>query len=606
MGEERPVRHVAQLLRDYNHGDNLLAAARFRPYERKRDDPHCRPLRIFASDPLLNRYESRTVSINTPYEPLLPGPCGCLLEVRDLERFGGSNVERLDLDGDAALLQQGRDPASSDLMFHQQTVYAVCSSVIEAFSEALGRNLSWGFRRGGAGPDRLIIRPHAAEDRNAYYDSNSGELNFCFFRADKAAGQGVLPGGRVFTCLSQDVITHEMTHALLDGMRARFDHPTNPDVFAFHEGFADLVAILQHFSNIEAVREAVERTSGQLYEARDVYSLAEQFGRATGLEQPLRTALFDLKDNRFYNYDDLLEPHERGGALVGAILESFFRVYQKRALPLMRLHALSAVASAGLHPICGELLADLAAKIAGQFLALCIRAIDYCPPVDLRFGEYLRALITADRDLVPVDRYNFRGELIAAFGRRGIYPEDTPEEVLDLSESSLLWKGPQFGELCAPALNLARLQLAGDPRQSPDAQEIERQAGALADLVTDPYNRAEFGLAEPGANFDLPCIESIRILRRVGPDRQILFGLVAEVLQQGWLDVQGQRLPAIGGATTILDGYGRILYVIRKRVDNDRRAKAHAAFAQTTEGRRQNRLTRAGIWREIHAMASTR
>ena len=36
--------------------------------------------------------------------------------------------------------------------------------------------------------------------------------------------------------------------ALLDGLRANFTHPSDGDVLAFHEAFADLVAIFQHFS----------------------------------------------------------------------------------------------------------------------------------------------------------------------------------------------------------------------------------------------------------------------------------------------------------------------------------------------------------------------
>ena len=34
-------------------------------------------------------------------------------------------------------------------------------------------------------------------------------------------------------------------------------------------------------------------------------------------------------------------------------------------------------------------------------LNICIRALDYCPPVDMTFGDYLRALVAADFDLVP-------------------------------------------------------------------------------------------------------------------------------------------------------------------------------------------------------------
>ena len=35
------------------------------------------------------------------------------------------------------------------------------------------------------------------------------------------------PGGMTFTCLSHDIIAHETTHAILDGMHRRFGNPTN-------------------------------------------------------------------------------------------------------------------------------------------------------------------------------------------------------------------------------------------------------------------------------------------------------------------------------------------------------------------------------------------
>jgi hypothetical protein len=74
-------------------------------------------------------------------------------------------------------------------------------------------------------------------------------------------------------------------------------------------------------------------------------------------------------------------------------------------------------------------------------LNVCIRALDYCPPVDLTFGEYLRALITADMDLMPEDRHAYRVAFIEAFRRRGIYPRQG--EVRTLSEDSLRWSRPE-------------------------------------------------------------------------------------------------------------------------------------------------------------------
>ena len=75
---------------------------------------------------------------------------------------------------------------------------------------------------------------------------------------------------------------------------------------------------------------------------------------------------------------------------------------------------------------------------ADHVLNMCIRALDYCPPVDIDFGDYLRALITADRDLVPDDDRRYRVAFIEAFRRRGIYPQG----VRSLSAESLCWAGP--------------------------------------------------------------------------------------------------------------------------------------------------------------------
>ena len=50
---------------------------------------------------------------------------------------------------------------------------------------------------------------------------------------------------------------------------------------------------------------------------------------------------------------------------------------------------------------------------------MCIRALDYCPAVDITFGEYLRALITADIDLVPEDPLGYRVAFMEAFQKQG-------------------------------------------------------------------------------------------------------------------------------------------------------------------------------------------
>ena len=49
-----------------------------------------------------------------------------------------------------------------------------------------------------------------------------------------------------------------------------------------------------------------------------------------------------------------------------------------------------------------------AAKTAQHVLNMCIRAFDYLPPVDVTFGDYLRALVTADPEFVSGDEMRQR------------------------------------------------------------------------------------------------------------------------------------------------------------------------------------------------------
>jgi len=73
---------------------------------------------------------------------------------------------------------------------------------------------------------------------NAFYSPEAKGILFGYFAANKTNQGRNLPGQCVFTCLSHDIIAHEVTHAVIDGIRAYFTEPTNPDVLAFHEAFA--------------------------------------------------------------------------------------------------------------------------------------------------------------------------------------------------------------------------------------------------------------------------------------------------------------------------------------------------------------------------------
>jgi len=559
------------------------------PYQRQKGDPLYRPLRIYTVDPAAARLDGAIGTINVPYEPLKPGPVGALFGVVAT----GAAHRSADLEDPHVLIAGGYRPSPSDPRFHHQMVYAVCANIYAAFRTALGRSLSWGF--GDAlTPARLLLKPHFAEEKNAYYTNEgaSGAICFGYYPAPDKPTDRSLPGGYVFTCLSHDIIAHEVTHALLDGLRARFAIPSGPDVAAFHEAFADLVAIFQHFSYREVVMVGIRRCRDALDKAELLLGLARQFGHTTGQKGPLRTAIeADPAHPQQYDEDDLRqEAHARGSILVSAVFTAFVTVFRRKTERVIRL----ATGGSGILPP-GEMphdlqseLADRASRLASQFLTICIRAIDYCPPVGITYGDYLQALITADFDVVPDDPWDYRGALIDAFWQRNIYPRFATS----LSEDALLWKEPTRPLPPVPRLDFAELRFQGDPANAASAEEVRRQACALGRYVTEGERFAEFGLVRngdarlQGDSVGPPCIESLRTARRAGPDGQIVFDLVAEITQVRQVPAcgAGPGFDYHGGCTVILGPDGRVRYLVTKSVAGHDRLQRRREFLASPAG----------------------
>jgi hypothetical protein len=426
----------------------------------------------------------------------------------------------------------------------------------------------------GPAPLKLHIHPHARREANAYYDRQSGALHFGYTVASSQAQGLDQPGAVVFSALSQDVVIHEMTHALLDGLREFFMVPTNPDVAAFHEGFADLVAVFQRFQ----YRDLLVRAFGESDEALTsglLTDIARQFGRASGDgATPLRKALLEAGGPETpvapeFRYDRDKEEHALGAVLVAAVFDAFRWIFEKKTTQLRRMARNHGATRAREY---ADLLATEASLLAGQFTNVIVRAIDYCPPVDVTLGEYLRALITADWDLVPADPWCYREALVQGFRRYGV----TVPGVADLSEDALRWSPPERAIPPVAELAFARLRFDREPGDVADLDELVRRGDHVGRLVTrEPYY---FGLApwtRRSTEVEKPVVQSVRSLRRLGPDGNLNFDLVAEVTQR-------RRTPEgnwmYGGATVVFDHRGQVRYAVCKHVASRPREEQLEAF----------------------------
>jgi len=227
-------------------------------------------------------------------------------------------------------------------------------------------------------------------------------------------------------------------------------------MLAFHEAFADIVAIFQHFTLPGLLLDQIQRTRGNLSLMNSFLSmLAIQFGKATLRGGSLRNALgrFDGKGHRIKPDPSALsrtiEPHDRGAILVAAVFDAFLLIYESRVSDLRRIatQGTGILPAGDIHPDLAGRFADEASKSAQHVLTMCIRALDYLPPVDITFGDYLRALITADMVIIHDDPKRYRLAFIEAFRNHGIYPLD----VRSLGEDSLSWirvSEEEWAELC--------------------------------------------------------------------------------------------------------------------------------------------------------------
>jgi hypothetical protein len=559
------------------------------PRARNLAPPTDRILRVYAFDPSRGTRLENHLTVRIPYEPLKKGPVGRKVAVIDYDASNQCYYEAIDLDASFVLGQNGLPPSEANPQFHQQMVYAVSMDTISRFEVALGREIRWRpDTRSKTEPYHGLLRiyPHAMQEANAFYDSNLRALLFGYFKAVEQDAGANLPGQITFTCLSHDIVVHETTHAVLDGIRQHFTEPTGFDAPAFHEGFADIVALLQHFSLKESLLETIQRTGGLIHrrqlaplvsaeetgamiqseigEDNPMVDLARQFGEAMGNRKALREALGTRPEP-----DDLarkVEPHERGAILVAAVFDAFFSVYINRTRDLVRManpDGRQQVVPNFLHPDLANRLAEQAAKTAYRIQNICLRALDYCPPIDITFGDYLRALVTADRDAVSEDRAGYRTALISAFRARGIQPEG----VFSYSEDALSWDAyegmratdavPDFGKLWRDLANY---------EDEPDRENEEQMYQRL-------WGKADTFRTELGLSLDYPVqAQSIHPLHRVRPDGSLQRQIVAELVQlrrDAPLDPNDTNAGTFefrGGTTLLIDRKGEVRYSISKPI----------------------------------------
>jgi hypothetical protein len=552
--------------------------------------PDRRLLRTFAFDPMSTRLAGRYLVLDVPFESeLRPGPEGEQLQVVDYDFTRGFWYQPVDLNDPFILAQDGLRPKEGDPRTHQQVVYAVTMSVLERFQRFVGRRFRWPPNR------RLRLVPHAFEGRNAFFDPDRRAVLFGYYPADAIDPGANLPGQMIFTCLSSDIIAHEVTHAIVHHERRYFSESTNPDVFAWHEAFADLIALFQHFLYRDVIAEAVASTFADLRRTSGLMQLAQEFGASTGRGGALRSAIGTEPDPATFR--NATEPHARGACFVAAVFDAFLICHQRAIADLLRI----ATGGSGVLPQ-GQLPPDLVSRVtdealrcADMLLGMMVRGLDYLPVVDLTFGDALRAVVTADCQLYPADQMRARATLVECMRKRGIYPA----AVATLTDDELRWSRPELAIQIGPDVPIhdfirdATLNL--DPSGAPGEYRGEDDDVFRATAAWAKQAALELGLL-PSPDSPI-SVAGMHVAYRLAEDRQPRPELVIQLAQRR-KDLEDQNLteddrPKLRAGTTLIAGVdGAVQYLIAKPLP-----LTEAVLATLPAGHVAHTYHRAGVLR---------
>jgi hypothetical protein len=487
---------------------------------------------VIAQDPSVKTPDGRilTTEVRIPAEPLDPGPRGSRLHVVDFD--GGTGKlgppTLLDLEDGDAFVDATDETLVNSPDFRAQNVYAIASRTLATFEGALGRRLDWSFNE-----HQLYLVPRAMPEANAFYSPEDHAVLF-----------GYVPGAEgetdVHSALSHDIVAHEVTHAILDGLRPRYSEPSLPDQAAFHEALGDIVALLSVFS----LQPVVERLLGDTGRGPNVakkflteeslhqtalMSVAEELGQRGERGSALRRSVTLAIPAGWRQERPFEEAHRRAEIVVAAVSRTLLRVWVERLEALMREQGADRAR-----------VAEEGAQAAEQLLRMVIRGLDYMPPVELEFEDVIDAIVHADQIVRP-DNDRYRRPLELAFGEFGI--ARPPGRLTDVSKGG-----------AAPVYErMNHTQLTSDPDEV--ARFIWENAGV-------------FGI-ERGR---WTHVEAVRPTSRIGENGLIVNEVVADYVQS--VRLRAHELGAYGlttprplepdteielwgGGVLVFDGFGR-------------------------------------------------
>lgn len=328
------------------------------------------------------------------------------------------------------------------------------------------------------GRQTLSVLLDAGDDLNAYY--NRVALNFF---------HGAGPDGSVvYSAESPDVTCHEMGHAVLDSIKPDFWNAASDEIAAFHEGFADVSAIVSVLQ-LPSFRSAVlSDTRGSLYQSSRLSRLAQQLASAIRLIAPSAVESDCLRNafNAFVYQDPLTLPQQAPATQLSSEAHSFSRVFSGAIFEILG-DCLAATAANRQQPTEAELL-----RVSADVARLLYSAVAQVPVVANIYSEVASAMINQSAAV----NASYPSVLKSVFVRRSI---------LSLASAATSQRLPTVAAMVAMAPAAA---MSGLATCAMDGSAYGLDAPLLVNTASQPRSFAVTAAALTGGSVDPPSATS--------------------------------------------------------------------------------------------------
>jgi hypothetical protein len=323
----------------------------------------------------------------------------------------------------------------------------------------------------------------------------------------------------------------------LDGIRPFYNELSSLQTTAFHEFIADLTSILSALNNKKIRKYVANETDADLRKKNTIERIAEQFG------------------DEIYKYGEAARPYLRSALEPLISIQNIKDDWGPHKSSLVMTKAMWKILSEFVlinHPPESKKNSKkwkTQAVVDGYttFKRLALRALDYCPPVDIQFIDYVHAMLKADREAYPVDKNNYRGIIRDVFHKAGFCIKSNYSHEGCILEPPETPKNYEFGDY-----------------------DIER----ISESRTSAYHFLNLNREELHIPYtqDIAVVDLYATHKEVENKRKLRKEIIIEYIWREDVPLKGSRfgklegknIQLLCGGTLVFDGRGNILYFVNK------------------------------------------